>query len=108
MAQPYPFIPLRAISEQFGGVSCPAVATSARWGRSPIPRWSIDSQSTLEATMKNFEANMACVAHGCQQYKSEQGSPYTPAISAETVGAKSLFFGVVTIPPGERTKAHIH
>jgi uncharacterized RmlC-like cupin family protein len=58
--------------------------------------------------MKNFKANMACVIHGCQQYKSEQGSLYTPAISAETVGAKSLFFGVVTIPPGERTKAHIH
>ena len=50
--------------------------------------------------MKNFKANMACVIHGCQQYKSEQGSLYTPAISAETVGAKSLFFGVVTIPPG--------
>ena len=58
--------------------------------------------------MKTLDANIAYVVHGCPPYKSQQGSLYTPAISAETVGAKSLFFGVVTIPPGERTKAHVH
>lgn len=58
--------------------------------------------------MKTVESNIACVVHGSQPYKSQQGSLYTPAISAETVGAKSLFFGIVTIPPGERTKAHLH
>ena len=29
-------------------------------------------------------------------------------MSAETVGSKSLFLGVVTLPPGRRTKAHTH
>jgi uncharacterized RmlC-like cupin family protein len=29
-------------------------------------------------------------------------------VSAETVGAKTLFLGVVTMDPGARTKAHIH
>ena len=58
--------------------------------------------------METVESNVAHVVRGSNQYKSRQGSLYTPAISAETVGAKSLFFGVVTIPPGERTKAHIH
>lgn len=58
--------------------------------------------------METLESNVAHVVHGSQPYKSEQGSLYTPAISAETVGAKSLFFGIVTIPPGERTKAHVH
>jgi uncharacterized RmlC-like cupin family protein len=62
----------------------------------------------MEAAMKTLEANIACVVHGSQPYKSRQGSLYTPAISAETVGAKSLFFGVVTIASGERTKAHLH
>jgi uncharacterized RmlC-like cupin family protein len=58
--------------------------------------------------METLESNIACVVHESRSYKSQQGSLYTPAISAETVGAKSLFFGIVTIPPGERTKAHVH
>ena len=58
--------------------------------------------------METLESNIACVVHGSRSYKSQQGSLYTPAISAETVGAKSLFFGIVTIPPGERTRAHVH
>jgi uncharacterized RmlC-like cupin family protein len=37
-----------------------------------------------------------------------QGSDYVPGISAETVGAKALWLGMATIPPGQRTKAHMH
>ena len=33
---------------------------------------------------------------------------YAPGISAETVGSKVIFLGVVTLPPEGRTKAHIH
>jgi len=58
--------------------------------------------------METVESNIACVVHGSQPYRSRQGSLYTPAISAETVGAQRLFFGIVTIPDGERTKAHVH
>jgi uncharacterized RmlC-like cupin family protein len=58
--------------------------------------------------METLESNVGRVVHGSQPYESEQGSFYTRAISAETVGAKSLFFGIVTIPPGGRTKAHVH
>lgn len=48
------------------------------------------------------------VVAGSQPYTSEQGSRYAPGISAETVGAKSLFLGVITLAPGQRTKAHTH
>jgi uncharacterized RmlC-like cupin family protein len=58
--------------------------------------------------MEKVESSIACVVHGSQPYRSRQGSLYAPAISAETVGARSLFFGIVTIPAGERTKAHVH
>lgn len=58
--------------------------------------------------METLESNIARVVKGSQSYRSEQGSLYTPAISAETVGSKHLFFGIVTIRPGERTKAHVH
>ena len=48
------------------------------------------------------------VVKGSDGYVAEQGSEYLPGISAETVGAKSIWLGVATIPPGVRTKAHVH
>ena len=42
------------------------------------------------------------------RYRSEQGSDYDPGVSAETVGSKVLFLGIVTLPPGARTRAHVH
>ena len=50
----------------------------------------------------------ALVVKGGASYRSEQGSDYHPGISAETVGAKALWLGIVTLPPGQRTKAHVH
>jgi uncharacterized RmlC-like cupin family protein len=41
-------------------------------------------------------------------YQAEQGSDYEPGVSAETVGSKALFLGMVTLPPGARTRAHVH
>jgi uncharacterized RmlC-like cupin family protein len=54
------------------------------------------------------EAKIGCVVRGSESYESEQGSTYEPGISAETVGAEALFVGLVTLPPGGRTKSHIH
>jgi uncharacterized RmlC-like cupin family protein len=48
------------------------------------------------------------VVRGATPYESRQGSIYTPGISTETVGATSVFLGIVTMGPGKRTKAHIH
>jgi uncharacterized RmlC-like cupin family protein len=48
------------------------------------------------------------VVAGHAPYTSAQGSIYAPGISKETVGANAVFVGQVTIPPGERTRAHIH
>jgi uncharacterized RmlC-like cupin family protein len=42
------------------------------------------------------------------RYRSEQGSDYDPGVSAETVGSKVLFLGIVTLPSGARTRAHVH
>ncbi len=49
-----------------------------------------------------------CVVHASQPYTSAQGARYAPGVSAETVGATALFLGLVTLPPGERTRAHVH
>jgi uncharacterized RmlC-like cupin family protein len=50
----------------------------------------------------------ASVVQGSAGYRAEQGSDYEPGVSAETVGAEALWLGIVTIPPGGRTKAHVH
>ncbi|HSW24829.1 MAG TPA: cupin domain-containing protein [Burkholderiaceae bacterium] len=50
----------------------------------------------------------ARVIRGGEPYRSAQGSVYSPGVSAQTAGSKSLFLGMVTLQPGERTRAHIH
>jgi uncharacterized RmlC-like cupin family protein len=50
----------------------------------------------------------ARVVHGSEPYRSPQGTVYAPGISSQTAGSNTLFLGMVTLPPGERTKAHIH
>src|SRR4030095_9146982 len=50
----------------------------------------------------------ASVVKGSAGYRAEQGSDYEPGVSAETVGSKSLWLGMITLPPGKRTRAHVH
>ncbi|WP_367066008.1 cupin domain-containing protein [Oryzisolibacter sp. LB2S] len=54
------------------------------------------------------ELSTGRVIRGAASYRSAQGSVYTPGISRETVGARAIFLGRVTLGPGERTRAHIH
>jgi uncharacterized RmlC-like cupin family protein len=54
------------------------------------------------------EVNLGCVVRAGDQYRGKQGLDYTPGVSAETVGAQALWLGSVTLPPGGRTRAHIH
>jgi len=56
----------------------------------------------------NSTLRLARVVPGGEPYRSEQGTVYQPGISDQTVGALSIFLGMVTLPPLERTKAHVH
>lgn len=57
---------------------------------------------------QSVQPRIGRVVRGGPPYRSEQGAVYAPGISAETVGATAVFLGVVTLPPGERTRAHVH
>lgn len=50
----------------------------------------------------------ARVIRSTESYVGKQGPQYTGGISAETVGAQAIWLGLITIPPGGRTKAHYH
>lgn len=58
--------------------------------------------------MKATKRNGPFVIRGGEPYRSLQGTIYAPGVSAETAGARNLFVGLVTLPPGERTQAHLH
>ena len=60
------------------------------------------------ARVDGTRAGVGSVVHAGQSYQGKQGPDYTPGISAESVGARALWLGSVTIPPGGRTKAHVH
>jgi uncharacterized RmlC-like cupin family protein len=40
--------------------------------------------------------------------RAEQGSVYSSGVSAETVGAVGLWLGIISLPAGGRTTAHLH
>ena len=65
----------------------------------------------FEATKTDNSAtslHKALVVKSSAGYRAEQGSDYEPGVSAETVGSKSLWLGMITLPPGRRTWAHVH
>ncbi|HSP53958.1 MAG TPA: cupin domain-containing protein [Dehalococcoidia bacterium] len=41
-------------------------------------------------------------------YQGKQGPNYAPGVSAEASRSRALWMGTVVIPPGGRTKAHLH
>jgi uncharacterized RmlC-like cupin family protein len=53
-------------------------------------------------------SDTASVVKAGAGYRAIQGTDYAPGVSAETVGSRELWLGVVTMPPGTRTKAHVH
>jgi uncharacterized RmlC-like cupin family protein len=54
------------------------------------------------------DAQKASVVSAGAKYRGEQGSHYEPDVSAETVVSKVVFLGIVTLPAGARTRAHVH
>jgi len=55
-----------------------------------------------------FSRGKALVSKWEAGYRAEQGPDYLPGVSAESVGSTALWLGIATIPPGKRTKAHVH
>ena len=55
------------------------------------------------------ESSATCrVIRSVEQYEGKQGPTYMGGVSAESVGSRGIWLGMVTMPPGSRTKAHFH
>jgi uncharacterized RmlC-like cupin family protein len=76
-----------------------------------------DDVASLPSTSTEWEedamgaeggAKFGRVVAAGESYRGKQGPAYTPGVSAETVGSLQLWLGSVVLPPGGRTKAHVH
>ena len=50
----------------------------------------------------------AVLIRDCDLQEPPQGAAYRAAISDETVGSDGLWFGLIKVAPGHRTRAHSH
>jgi uncharacterized RmlC-like cupin family protein len=66
------------------------------------------SSANAKASTKQANRRRGVVVKGAGGYRAQQGSDYQPGVSAETVGSQVLWLGLMTLPPGARTKAHVH
>ena len=48
------------------------------------------------------------VIRSTEQYQGKQGPSYAGGVSAESAGSRGIWLGMITMPPGSRTKAHLH
>jgi uncharacterized RmlC-like cupin family protein len=71
-----------------------------------------ETMSVLEALKGQadpvIDSRKGRVMRGAAGYRAEQGSDYEPGVSAETTGSKSIWLGMISLPPGGRTRAHVH
>ncbi len=67
----------------------------------------MNTKSQFSSSSAKTSAKASIIREGAS-YRAAQGSDYQPAISAETVGSRILWFGAVSLAPGQRTQAHIH
>src|SRR5215208_5135607 len=42
------------------------------------------------------------------EHRVQQGSDYRAGVSAETTGSEVVWLGLMALPPGGRTRAHVH
>jgi uncharacterized RmlC-like cupin family protein len=56
----------------------------------------------------NIKTVKGVVVKGGAGHRVEQGADYEPGVSAETTGSKVIWLGLMALPPGARTKAHVH
>src|SRR5690349_15840221 len=60
------------------------------------------------STIKMATGRRGVVVKAGTEHRVRQGADYQPGVSAETVGSQAIWLGLMALPPGVRTKAHIH
>jgi uncharacterized RmlC-like cupin family protein len=53
-------------------------------------------------------SRLGTVVKAAPEHRVQHGSDYRAGVSAETTGSQVIWLGLMALPPGGRTKAHVH
>ena len=68
----------------------------------------MNSMTATKMPSSRTDKRRGMVVKAAPEHRVRQGVNYQPGVSAETVGSQILWLGLMTLPPGARTKAHVH
>jgi uncharacterized RmlC-like cupin family protein len=68
----------------------------------------MSSASTMKDPAARATGRRGVVVKAGAEHRVKQGADYQPGISAETTGSQVIWLGLMTLPSGARTKAHVH
>ena len=66
------------------------------------------SATAMKVPSTRASGRRGVVVKAGAEHRVEQGSSYQPGVSAETAGSQVIWLGLMSLPPGARTKAHVH
>lgn len=66
------------------------------------------SANTMKVPSTAATGRRGVVVKAGAEHRVKQGADYQPGVSAETTGSQVIWLGLMTLPPGARTKAHVH
>ena len=64
--------------------------------------------SAMQAQPAVKSGRVGMVVKAAPEHRVAQGSDYRAGVSAETTGSQVIWLGLMALPPGGRTKAHVH
>jgi uncharacterized RmlC-like cupin family protein len=68
----------------------------------------MSSAKSVQMQSKQATSRRGTVVKAGPEHRVRQGADYRPGVSAEAVGSQVIWLGLMTLPPGARTKAHVH
>ena len=63
---------------------------------------------TMKVQSAATTSRVGMVVKAAPEHRVQQGSDYRAGVSAETTGSQVIWLGLMALPPGGRTKAHVH
>ena len=68
----------------------------------------MSNSSAIEVKPAATTSRRGMVVKAAPEYRVQQGSDYRAGVSAETTGSQGIWLGLMALPPGGRTRAHVH
>ena len=68
----------------------------------------MSSAGATKVQSANTTSRVGMVVKAAPEHRVRQGSDYRAGVSAETTGSQVIWLGLMALPPGGRTKAHVH